>query len=117
MGDLSVYNGDFVRGSWQTSPHSEFPSEHLTDIHRPETGVTIPEEWVGVRCATTEPCEWDGGSSGEIVYDNDAGRFGEITSTVPLDRCVRTITGITVVLTTKMVGRLNIETVAPRMWQ
>jgi len=83
MGDLSVYSGDFVRGSWQTSPHSEFPRESLTDTHRPETGVMIPDEWVDVRCATTEPCTWSGGSSGEIVYDNDAGRFAEITSDSP----------------------------------
>lgn len=48
-----------VTGSWQTSPHGDvFPSEDLTSTHRPDTGVTIPDDWID----TTTDGSWDGTS-------------------------------------------------------
>jgi hypothetical protein len=77
-----------VTKSWQTAPHGGvFPSEDLTSTHRPDTGVTIPDEWIDVRCATSVSCFWSGGSVGDIVYDNNANRFAKIDSNSPTTVC------------------------------
>jgi hypothetical protein len=80
----SMGQGDRVTKSWQTHPHTNFPINNLTSKYRSDTMVTLPLDWVEVRCSVTAPCVWSGGNKGDIVYDDDEGRFAKIDSNSPV---------------------------------
>ena len=82
MGDPAVYSGNYLTTSWESKPY-DTPRK----TYRPRSDINIRDNWIDVRCSTTTSCTWNGGSSGDIVYDNSANRLAKVTSNSPTTIC------------------------------